>query len=455
MSSYETIAPIAEGGMGVVELVVRRERTFRRAYARKRLKPTLREDVTARAMFAEEARVAGLVHHPNVVAVLDVGEDEAGPFLVMDYVPGLSLSELLRELSQRGEHMPLQLAYRVFVEVARALDAAHRLEDHAGRALGLVHRDVSPQNILLGYDGRARLTDFGIAKVNAGLQRTSTGVLKGKLRYLAPEQLRFAQATRQTDLFSMGVSLMETILGRNMYESRVPEEVARAIVEAPPPDPLDTREDIEPNAVALLAKLLAKAPSKRPQDAAEVEHALEELLAERLQREGPITLRGFLEERFAKRAREQRAWLESAKTRALKRRRSRRTGYAVAALLGALSLGGLAVGASAWPQAETPSAILARAVHKPVVAAAAPTLPAPSETPEAADTPEAPEAPDEPARAPTGEPTVEPRVEAARRSSRRRARRTPTAAEPPGPRDERPRDELWNEFDVRDEGGAR
>jgi len=348
--------------MGRVELVVRSEGQFRRAYACKRLRRRLVDDPDARAMFVSEARIAGLVHHPNVVSVIDVGEDDEGPFLVMDYVEGMSLSQLIKALIARQERLPIQIAVRIFLDVARGLAAAHELTDHRGADLGLVHRDVSPQNILIGFDGVARLTDFGIAKAAGIGERTSTGVLKGKFGYFAPEQLQFLPATRKTDLFSFGVVLYEALTARRLHRAATLAETANRIAHEPPPDPYLVREDLHPDLVALLFRLLAKEPAERPSGAAEVAMELEGILSDLRLSEPPHALKDFLAERFTARAKEERARIEAVTTTAAAEELDppvsgrRRVGWLVAA--GAVSLG---LGAAAMLWFSAPSASLDRA----------------------------------------------------------------------------------------------
>ncbi|HMJ16304.1 MAG TPA: serine/threonine-protein kinase, partial [Polyangiaceae bacterium] len=202
---YQHVLRLASGGMATVDLAIRREGTFVRLHAIKRLHPHLLEDADVRAMFIEEARLAGLLRHPNVVSVVDVGEDAAGPFLVMDYVEGVSVATLIEHAIETSQPVPLDVALRIAMDVARGLHAAHELTAPDGRPLSLVHRDVSPQNVLVGFDGVARVSDFGIAKALGRSARTSTGILKGKLGYMAPEQLQFRGQDRRTDLFAFGV----------------------------------------------------------------------------------------------------------------------------------------------------------------------------------------------------------------------------------------------------------
>jgi eukaryotic-like serine/threonine-protein kinase len=276
-ASYRGLYRLAVGGMGQVDLAVRREGSFERLFAIKRLRPELSSEPEVREMFLDEARIAGLLRHPNVVSVVDVGEDGNGPFAVMEFVEGISIAQLL---SRRDIHpLPMALALGIAREVAEGLHAAHELLGADGTPLELVHRDVSPQNVLLGFDGIARVTDFGIAKALGRVAKTSTGVLKGKLGYISPEQLRFEEPDRRADLFALGVVLFELLTGQRLYRSREGTDGPRRILTEPPPDLADYRDDAEPELVGLLFELLAKDRDARPPTARHVARRLEALLA--------------------------------------------------------------------------------------------------------------------------------------------------------------------------------
>ncbi|NOY94346.1 MAG: serine/threonine protein kinase, partial [Deltaproteobacteria bacterium] len=273
---------------------MRMEGAFQRLYAIKRLRPHLCDDPEVRTLFLDEARYAGLIRHANVVPVLDVGEDEAGPFLVMEYVQGLPLSQLLRA----RRRVPVQVVVRIGLQAARGLHAAHELRDHEGRSLELVHRDVSPANILLGFDGVVRLTDFGIAKALGRSVQTQTGILKGKFGYMAPEQLRFLPADRRSDLFALGVVLYELFTSSRLYASRGDQEGPRRILHEPPPDVGEERPDIPDSVVELLFALLSKDPAERPETAAAAALALEGTLADLVAEEGVMGLAHYMEAEF-------------------------------------------------------------------------------------------------------------------------------------------------------------
>jgi eukaryotic-like serine/threonine-protein kinase len=230
------------------------------------------------------------LRHPNVVGVLDVGEDDQGPFLVMDYVDGLPLSNLLTLARNTGELMPVQIAVRIALDVARGLHAAHELVA-GGRPLGLVHRDLSPQNVMIGFDGQARITDFGIARALGRATRTATGVVKGKMAYMAPEQLRLEEPDRRSDLFSFGVVIYEMLSNTRLYgKSAEPRAGFGA-----PPDIGEIRADVPDELVRLLFELLASEREARPPDARDVGLRLEAILAGLIADEEPAEVAEYLE----------------------------------------------------------------------------------------------------------------------------------------------------------------
>lgn len=298
-ASYHHLFELAAGGMGRVELVVRSEGTFKRLYAVKRLHEGARDDEDVRQAFLDEARIAGLVRHPNVVSVLDVGEDARGPYLVMEYVEGVSVVTMLRRAQRAQRSLPLQVCLRTIIQAAEGLHAAHRLRAEDGTLLGLVHRDVSPPNILVGFDGVVRVTDFGVAKALGRMSQTQGDVLKGKLGYMSPEQLRFAPIDHRSDLFALGVVLFEMLSGRRLYANKKEMEGTRRLLEAPPPDLADVRDDAPPALVQLMFSMLAKDPAHRPSSAIEVRRRLEEILAECVAVEGPLELSEHLRETLA------------------------------------------------------------------------------------------------------------------------------------------------------------
>jgi eukaryotic-like serine/threonine-protein kinase len=296
-ASYRTLLTLAVGGMGTVDLAVRREGQFERLFAIKRPRLDLASEAEVRSMFLDEVRIAGLIRHPNVVSIVDVGEDADGPFAVMEFVEGISVATLLG--SETVHPLPLEVALRIAIAVAEGLHAAHELLGPDGARLELVHRDVSPQNILVGFDGIARVTDFGVAKALGRSSKTSTGILKGKLGYLSPEQLRFEEPDRRADLFALGIVLFELLTGKRLYQSKETSDGPRRILNEPPPDLADYRDDAEPELVALLFELLAKDRAARPETAKVVARRLEAVLATVTAAGGNTETADFLARHFA------------------------------------------------------------------------------------------------------------------------------------------------------------
>ncbi|NOY90498.1 MAG: serine/threonine protein kinase [Deltaproteobacteria bacterium] len=314
-TSYRHLVEIASGGMGRVHIAVRGSDPAGELYAVKRLHPHLVGDPRARATLEDEARLLGDVHHPNLLRVLEAGEDDRGPFLAMEYVNGVSLAELRDAVRRVDEEMPLGVCIEVALQVAHGLAAMHEATDAEGGSRGLVHRDVSPHNVLLGWDGVVRVADFGIAIGHGRSAQTSTGVLKGKAGYMAPEQLRFEEPDGRADLFAMGVVLFELLAGRRLYSGSEGSEAARRILREPPPDVGDDREDAPAPVVELLFELLAKDPDGRPASARVAAKRLEATLREIRESEGSIDLgkyaRSFFETERADRLR----LLEAARRR--------------------------------------------------------------------------------------------------------------------------------------------
>ncbi|MEM9188020.1 MAG: serine/threonine-protein kinase [Myxococcota bacterium] len=288
-----SVRTLGQGGMGVVELVARTEGNFQREYARKRLRAELRNDDAARSAFIDEGRIMGVVQHPNVVRVVDVGEDEQGPYLVMEYVQGMSFSAFARACVAQGTSLPLPVILEIMRDVAAGLRAAHEATDLQGQSLGVLHRDISPDNILLGRDGIARLTDFGIAKALGRQSASTRNILKGKLGYMAPERLRFEDPTVASDLWSFGVVLFEAIAEERLYTG---ETKARQILHEPPPDLLELAPETPPRLVQLVLSLLAKDPSARPDSAGTVARELDATLSALTEGRDPCLALDFVTE---------------------------------------------------------------------------------------------------------------------------------------------------------------
>jgi serine/threonine-protein kinase len=263
MGRYVIGDSFASGGMGTVHLArVRGAEGFSRVVAAKKLFPHLARDAAFRQMLLDEARLVSRIRHPNVVTTLDLVEDGDELLVVMEYIHGVSLARVLARC-RRGLAMPVTVAAGIVEGVLSGLHAAHEARGEAGNPLGIVHRDVSPQNVLVGADGVARLIDFGIAKAALQLHATEPGVVKGKTGYMAPEQLQRVHVTRRSDLFAAGVVLWEAIANRRLVDERDAEALSRwvALTHVDPPGKM--RGEIDSGLDAVVLRALAREPGAR------------------------------------------------------------------------------------------------------------------------------------------------------------------------------------------------
>ncbi len=271
---YEVLGRLGRGGMATVYLCrTRGEGGFTRQFAMKVLRTHLSENAEATDMLLREARFTGRLHHPNVVSVVDVGSNRGQPYLVMDYVPGCSVASLLEAEARGGLQITPRLATAVMLEALAGLHAAHTLGDDEGRLIGLVHQDVSPENLLVGFDGVTRVTDFGVAYATGALSPWQSE--HGKPRYLAPERAEGSPFDHRADLFSLGAVFYRLLTGVDPFAADSTEETLAAVVSRPiaPPSKVGKRSPKELDAVCLRA--LARDPAARYQSA---EHFRGELL---------------------------------------------------------------------------------------------------------------------------------------------------------------------------------
>ncbi len=216
------------------------------------------------AMLLDEARLASKIFHPNVVRVRELGFEEEEPFLVLDYIEGASLSDLRKQLAAAERAVDTRVAVRVVLDALAGLHAAHELADENGRPLGIIHRDVSPHNVLIRYDGRALLADFGVAKAEDRVQTTRTHEVKGKLAYLAPERVdRRRLCTKQSDVFSMGVVLWECLAGRRLFRGEEALETLQQVASMPIPRLRKLGADVSEGLDAAIARALSRDMSER------------------------------------------------------------------------------------------------------------------------------------------------------------------------------------------------
>lgn len=281
---YRVLDSLGRGGMGEVHLAVHTpSEGIDRLVALKRLRPDLGADKRFARMFLDEMRIATRVSHPNVCRVLDAGRIDGVAYLAMDLLVGMPLSEVVAHARASSdallhESWPLVVA-RIGADACEGLHAAHELRDEQGALLGVVHRDVSPDNLFVGFDGVTRVIDFGIAAAREKLHRTATGELRGKIAYASPERLADQPADRRTDVFSLGAVLWEAIALRPLFPHSDPAAAMRAIRQGLVPPLRDVRPDVPLDLDAIVAQALAVDPARRFPTARAMGEALLEVMS--------------------------------------------------------------------------------------------------------------------------------------------------------------------------------
>jgi serine/threonine-protein kinase len=278
LGRYELLMRIGTGGMGTVWAArLRGSRGFQKIVALKTILPSFSSDPTYERLFLEEARLTAKLRHPNVAQILDLGEDNGLLFLAMEWVEGVSLSELLHTAEECGAEIPLSVAIRIATQAAAGLHAAHELRNAAGELVNLVHRDVSPQNILVSFDGITKVIDFGIAKAMGDGNDDATRSLqvRGKVGYLAPEQIGDGTPDRRADVFALGVVLYVLTTGSHPFEGRGPLATLYNITSEPATPPSAIRKDYPPELEAAVMRCLEKDRSRRFATCDELVWALE------------------------------------------------------------------------------------------------------------------------------------------------------------------------------------
>ncbi|MFZ9889634.1 MAG: protein kinase domain-containing protein, partial [Myxococcota bacterium] len=248
-----------------------------RQYAVKKILPQYTRDQELVQMFIEEARIASCLSFPNIVQVFDLctsAEDEY--FIVMEFVDGQDLAEVLHAAAQAGRHIPQAMAVQIVRDVLLALDYAHNAPGPDGKPLRLIHRDISPHNVIVGFNGQIKLTDFGIAKVQQSGHKTMAGIVKGKFGYMSPEQARGKPLDHRSDLYNVGILLYEILVGERLFAGASDlSTLDRMRAATVPPVPPTLRVSAELD--GLMRKVLAVDPSQRPEDAAQLELAFADI----------------------------------------------------------------------------------------------------------------------------------------------------------------------------------
>jgi serine/threonine-protein kinase len=266
LGRYELLMRVGTGGMATVWAArLRGSRGFQKMVAVKTILPRYSADPRYERLFLNEARLTAQVRHPNVAQILDLGEDNGMLFLAMEWIEGVSLSELLRAAAESGTQIPLSVAIRIITQAAAGLHAAHELRDADGELVGLVHRDVSPQNILVSFDGITKVIDFGIAKVvrDGNDDATRSFQVRGKVGYLAPEQIADATTDRGVDVFALGVVLYVLTTGAHPFEGKGPLATLYNIAQEPVTRPSTLKKDYPEELEAAVMRCLEKDRARR------------------------------------------------------------------------------------------------------------------------------------------------------------------------------------------------
>lgn len=280
LGKYVLVGELAKGGMAELFLAIHKgPEGFLKVVVVKRILPHLTQNEEFVQMFADEARLAARLEHANIVRTWEFGASQGSYFTVMEYLAGEDLASVLRRLGVSRQKLPITAACSIALEVGKALHFAHELTDTAGRPLGLVHRDVNPSNVIITYSGDVKLIDFGVAKTSVNMSKTLTGSVKGKLAYMAPEQIVGRGFDRRADIFSLGVVLWETLATRPLFERDSDAATMYAIMNDPIPVVSKYRPDVPPALDAIIEKALSRTPADRYETVNELMDALEDFRA--------------------------------------------------------------------------------------------------------------------------------------------------------------------------------
>ncbi|HPC82694.1 MAG TPA: TonB family protein [Thermoanaerobaculaceae bacterium] len=294
---YDLIEPIATGGMAeVFKARMRGVEGFQKIVAIKRILPHLTDNDEFVTMFIDEAKLAAQLQHPNIIHIYDLGKLERSYYIAMEYIDGRDLRSILRMLEEKERRLPLGLALFIASRLAAALDYAHRKRDLQGRDMVLVHRDVSPQNVLISYDGDIKLCDFGIAKAASKASHTRAGALKGKLQYMSPEQAWGKDLDLRSDIFSLGLVLYEMLTGRKAFAGDSELSILEQVRSPRITPPRDIDPAIPPEVERVVMKALKENREERYQTAGELAADLNNILQSIRPAPGASELGAFLAE---------------------------------------------------------------------------------------------------------------------------------------------------------------
>jgi serine/threonine-protein kinase len=268
IGKYRFLVELGSGGMGDVLLAVAQgPKGFNKLQVIKRLRPELAQDPEFLAMFLNEARIAARLNHPNVVQTNEVSEHEDEYFIAMEYLEGQSLYGVMKRAqslqAKGGKPFPMAMHLHVLAEACEGLHYAHELVDYDGTPLQLVHRDCSPQNVFVTYDGEVKVLDFGIAKAADSATMTRTGVLKGKVPYMPPEQLDGTHVDRRADIFAIGAMIWEAATGVRLWKGLNDIQIAHRLHQKDIPTPSSFEPTVDPKLEPICMKAQAERPHER------------------------------------------------------------------------------------------------------------------------------------------------------------------------------------------------
>jgi len=294
---YEISRHLASGGMA--ELYIARQQAmggFEKPVVLKLLQPRYAEKAQVVTMFLDEARLAAKLNHPSIVHVYDVADEGGLKYIAMEYIHGETVAEIVTRGLAANNYLPLEHAVHIAAQTAAGLAYAHERREPDGRVLRIVHRDISPTNILVSYEGKTKIVDFGIARAQDEL-REEAGILPGKASYMSPEQIRGEGADSRSDIFALGIILYELTLCQRLYRG-APAEVMRRILEENIEPPTAIKRDYPPALELIVMRALEKRPEDRYQSAAEMRHELEEFLDDSGMRTGNRRVGLYMNELF-------------------------------------------------------------------------------------------------------------------------------------------------------------
>jgi len=299
---YELLAPLAVGGMAEIYCArVEGLEGFEKLVVLKRILPELCADDQFIDMFLDEARLAAMLNHPNIAEVYDIGRADDRYFFTMEYVHGENLNRVMRECIARQGVVPLAEAITIVLGACAGLHHAHEKRDYQGRALDIVHRDVTPSNVLVRFDGCVKLVDFGIAKATSQHTHTRVGTVKGKLPYMSPEQVRGRPIDRRSDIFSLGIVLWEMTTGRKLFRSDDPSIIDQ-IASRDAPRPSRIRPDYPRDLEEIVMCALSRDRHLRPPTAQALQLALEAFAREHKLEISQVRLASLMTRMFPERA---------------------------------------------------------------------------------------------------------------------------------------------------------